>query len=65
MALSAGEPLGWVAESMGHADAWMTLKVYAKWIPSAYPTAGQALVQILDKATFKQPDPSDTTESNT
>ena len=45
VALSAGEPLGWVSTYMGHADTWMTLKTYAKWLPSVVPDVGSKLVR--------------------
>lgn len=45
LALSSGEPLGWVSAQMGHKDPWMTLRVYAKWVPSAFPDAGARMLQ--------------------
>lgn len=50
LALSAGEPLGWVSTQMGHKDPWMTLRVYAKWVPSAFPDAGDRMVLAVSKA---------------
>jgi integrase len=49
LALSAGEPLGWVSAQMGHKDPWMTLRVYAKWVPSAFPDAGDRMVAAVKK----------------
>lgn len=46
-ALMAGEPVGWVAEQMGHKDKTMVLKIYARWIPSMDPMAGSRMVKIL------------------
>jgi len=34
MMLSAGEPPGWVSAQMGHSNASITLRVYARWIPT-------------------------------
>ena len=33
MMLSSGEPLMWVVDQLGHVDAEMVIKVYARWIP--------------------------------
>ena len=35
MMLSAGEHPMWVARQMGHANATITLKTYARWMPEA------------------------------
>lgn len=40
MMLLAGEPLLWVSSQMGHGDANVTLRRYARWIPSSLPDAG-------------------------
>ena len=40
MMLSSGEPIMWVSEQMGHSDWVMVGRVYAKWIPSTNPNAG-------------------------
>lgn len=47
MMLSAGEPLMWVANQMGHAN-WLLLgDIYAKWIPSTNPDAGSKAIDIF------------------
>lgn len=48
MALSAGEPLGWVSSVMGHHDSSITLKVYAKWVPGVMPNAGQRMLRQVE-----------------
>jgi integrase len=48
MALSAGEPIGWVSTVMGHNDPTITLKVYAKWIPSVMPDAGAKMLRQVE-----------------
>lgn len=45
VALSSGEPLGWVSKVLGHQDTWQTLKHYAKWIPDAMPDAGSRMLR--------------------
>lgn len=45
IALSSGEPLGWVSTMLGHSDTWMTIKAYARWIPSAMPEAGSRMLR--------------------
>lgn len=40
MMLSSGESVMWVSEQMGHSDWVMVGRVYAKWIPSTNPDAG-------------------------
>lgn len=44
MMLTAGEPLGWVANQMGHSDLSMLARVYARWIKSATPDVGNKAV---------------------
>jgi integrase len=41
MMLMAGENPLWVAKQMGHTDAALTLKRYARWIASDYAECGQ------------------------
>lgn len=38
--LSAGENPLWVSKTMGHRDASITLRVYARFIPDVFPDAG-------------------------
>lgn len=45
IALSSGEPLGWVSRVLGHSDTWQTLKHYAKWIPDAMPDVGSRMLR--------------------
>lgn len=47
MMLTAGEPLGWVAQQMGHADLSMLARVYARWIKSATPDVGGKAVAMF------------------
>ncbi|OQY18130.1 MAG: hypothetical protein B6I36_07665 [Desulfobacteraceae bacterium 4572_35.1] len=47
MMLSAGEPLAWVANQMGHSDTHMTTKAYARWVPNALPKAGNKAVKMF------------------
>jgi len=47
MMLTAGEPLGWVASQMGHADLSMLARVYARWIKSATPDVGNKAVAMF------------------
>jgi hypothetical protein len=46
MMLMAGENPLWVARQMGHADASITLKRYARWIPSDMPDAGSKATAV-------------------
>lgn len=45
MMLSAGEHPMWVARQMGHANQTTTIRVYARWMPSADPEAGGKAVE--------------------
>jgi len=47
--LSTGEPLIWVSKYLGHADAAMTLRAYAKFMPTENKTIGHTLLQKLAK----------------
>lgn len=47
MMLTAGEPLGWVANQMGHSDLSMLARVYARWIKSATPDVGNKAVAMF------------------
>jgi integrase len=49
--LIARAPITYVAQQMGHADANITLKYYARWIPSA----DRSFVDSLDKPTTVAP----------
>lgn len=50
MMLTAGEPLGWVANQMGHSDLSMLARVYARWIKSATPDVGNKAVEMFSAA---------------
>ena len=45
--LSNGEPLIWVSKYLGHSDPSMTLRAYARFMPSEQNEAGQSLVKKL------------------
>lgn len=47
MMLTAGEPLGWVAQQMGHSDLNMLGRTYARWIKSAAPDVGGKAVAMF------------------
>lgn len=47
MMLTAGEPLGWLANQMGHSDLSMLARVYARWIKSATPEVGNKAVAMF------------------
>lgn len=47
MMLSAGEPLAWVSQQMGHSSVLVTAKVYARWIPEADPLAGSRAEEMF------------------
>lgn len=47
MMLTAGEPLGWVAQQMGHSDLNMLSRTYARWIKSAMPDVGNKAVAMF------------------
>lgn len=51
MMLTAGEPLGWVANQMGHSDLSMLARIYARWIKSATPDVGNKAVQMFSAET--------------
>ncbi|OHV11169.1 Arm DNA-binding domain-containing protein [Kushneria phosphatilytica] len=40
MMVSAGEPLAWVSNQMGHTDVIITARIYANWIPVSSQQAG-------------------------
>nr|WP_256330973.1 site-specific integrase [Pelistega sp. MC2] len=48
MMLSAGEPVMWVAQQMGHADWTMVARVYGKWIPDTNLSAGDKAVALFN-----------------
>jgi len=56
--LSAGENPAWVANQMGHTNMSMTLKVYARWIPSVDPNAGKVAAAMAEKLSTKVVDKS-------
>jgi integrase len=47
MMLSAGEPLAWVSNQMGHSSVTQTDSTYAIWIPDALPEAGNKAVELF------------------
>ncbi len=47
MMLSAGEPLPWLSNQMGHSNVLTTAKIYAKFILSAQPDAGDKASKIF------------------
>ncbi len=47
MMLSAGEPLMWVANQMDHAKWLLPGDIYANWIPSTNPDAGDKAIDIF------------------
>lgn len=50
MMLTAGEPLAWVAQQMGHADLSMIARTYGRWIKSAMPDVGGKAVEMFAKS---------------
>src|SRR5262245_40628910 len=49
--LSAGEPLLYVSQQLGHAKPTITLQYYARWIPSGH----NHRVNVLDSDTVMTP----------
>jgi integrase len=47
MMVSAGEPLAWVSQQMGHKYVSTTEKRYARWIPDSDPLAGSRAVKMF------------------
>ena len=47
MMLTAGKPLGWVAQQMGHSDLNMLGRTYARRIKSAAPDVGNKAVEMF------------------
>lgn len=47
--LSAGEPVMWVAQQLGHHDWTVTARTYARWIPSAVPDAGSKALAVWNR----------------
>lgn len=45
MMLTAGEPVFWVANQLGHTSPAFTMKTYARWIPDDAPDAGDKAAQ--------------------
>lgn len=48
--LSAGESVMWVSKMMGHANSSITQKVYARFIPDAFPDAGARTLAAIKSA---------------
>jgi hypothetical protein len=40
--LTAGKPVKWVQEQLGHATAALTTDLYGKWIPTELPATDLA-----------------------
>jgi len=49
MMLSAGENPAWVSSQMGHSNIMITLRTYARWIPSDNQQGGKALKMFFAK----------------
>ena len=49
MMLTAGEPIAWLAQQMGHIDWDMLKRVYAKYIKDSQPEAGNKAVEMFGK----------------
>lgn len=49
MMLSAGEPLAWVSNQLGHSSVIQTANVYATWIPNSNPSAGMKAVEMFSR----------------
>ncbi len=47
MMLSAGESLPWLSNQLGHSNVLTTAKIYAKFIPSAQPNAGEKAIEVF------------------
>lgn len=50
MMLTAGEPLGWLANQLGHRDLTLLARIYARWIKSATPDVGSKAVAMFSGA---------------
>ncbi len=48
-ALAAGESPHWVAETLGHVDTSMILRVYARYIPNLTRMDGSAIEKQMSK----------------
>lgn len=53
MMLTAGEPIAWLAEQMGHSDWGMLRRVYARFIKDSMPEAGSKAVAMFFPETKK------------
>ena len=51
MMLSAGESLPWLSSQLGHSNVLTTAKIYAKFMPSAQPNAGNKAVKVFGTKT--------------
>lgn len=47
--LSAGEPLAWLSNHLGHSSVTMTESVYAKYITGTHPDAGNKAVELFNR----------------
>ena len=52
MMLSAGESLPWLSNQMGHSNVLTTAKIYARFIPSAQPNAGDKAIKIFGNKSY-------------
>ena len=50
--VNASEPITYVSRQMGHKDASITLRVYARWLPDG---SGRKGVDSLDSAAVAKP----------
>lgn len=62
LALSAGEPMLFVRDQLGHSSLKMLEQTYAKWIPAANPTVGRGFDAIA--STVSAPAPSTPVEAS-
>ncbi|WP_226383188.1 MULTISPECIES: site-specific integrase [Burkholderia] len=53
MMLSAGEHPMWVARQMGHSNQNTTVRIYARWMPTADPDAGGKAVEKFAESTLR------------
>lgn len=50
LALSSGETIGWVAETLGHTNTEMVIRHYRKFIPNLARQDGSALASQIELA---------------
>ncbi len=54
MMLSAGEPLAWVSNQLGHGSVTLTASTYATWVPDALPEAGNKAAMLFAPLSAKK-----------